>query len=143
MPKNYDIENFPMGEKSPLPLVIYTLDFFICMILLFLFYIYAKKSSEDEEKLKQYYLISVGLNQFLSDTESGELPETYEEEIHNYGRGGLAGLHKNHRKTDLSNESFIKMQNQNQRIKSGIDYTQMINKKMMKKISAWEKHRTL
>lgn len=130
-PKDYDIENFPMGENSPLPLVIYTLDFFICMILLVLFYMYAKKASDDEEKLKRYYLISVGLNQFLSESESGELPETYEEEIHNYGRGGLAGLHKNHKKNELGNDSFIKKQNQNQRIVSGIDYTQMINKKLM------------
>jgi hypothetical protein len=55
-----DIENFPFGENSPLSLVIYTLDFFICMILLVLFYLYAKKASEDEEKLKRYYLMSIG-----------------------------------------------------------------------------------
>jgi hypothetical protein len=57
---SFNIENFPFGENSPLSLVIYTLDFFICMILLGLFYMYAKKASEDEEKLKRYYLMSVG-----------------------------------------------------------------------------------
>ena len=56
----YNIEDFPFGENSLLSLVIYTLDFFICMILLVLFYMYAKKASEDEEKLKRYYLISIG-----------------------------------------------------------------------------------
>lgn len=62
-----DIENFPFGENSPLSLVIYTLDFFICMILLVLFYLYAKKASEDEEKLKRYYLMSIGRQLFLTD----------------------------------------------------------------------------
>ncbi len=57
---SFDIEDFPFGENSPLSLVIYTLDFFICMILLVLFYMYAKKASEDEEKIKRYYLMSIG-----------------------------------------------------------------------------------
>lgn len=56
----FNIEDFPFGENSPLSLVIYTLDFFICMILLVLFYMYAKKASDDEEKLKRYYLMSIG-----------------------------------------------------------------------------------
>ena len=105
-----DIENFPFGENSPLSLVIYTLDFFICMILLVLFYLYAKKASEDEEKLKRYYLMSIGRQQFLAD--DIEVEETQElDDLKNYGRGGLAGLHMNHRKHELSNESFIKMLN--------------------------------
>ncbi len=105
-----DIENFPFGETSPLSLVIYTLDFFICMILLVLFYLYAKKASEDEEKLKRYYLMSIGRKQFLAD--DIEVEETQElDDLKNYGRGGLAGLHMNHRKHELSNESFIKMLN--------------------------------
>lgn len=105
-----NIENFPFGENSPLSLVIYTLDFFICMILLVLFYMYAKKASDDEEKLKRYYLISIGRHQFL--TNDGEPDDTEEgDENKNYGRGGLAGLHLNHKKHELSNESFIKMQN--------------------------------
>jgi hypothetical protein len=58
--KPFNIEDFPFGENSLLSLVIYTLDFFICMILLVLFYMYAKKASEDEEKLKRYYLMSIG-----------------------------------------------------------------------------------
>jgi hypothetical protein len=62
-----DIEEFPLGENSILSLIIYTLDFFICMILLALFYMYAKKASDDEEKLKRYYLMSVGQKQFLQD----------------------------------------------------------------------------
>jgi hypothetical protein len=37
----------------------YFLDFVICLIVLRLFYIYAKKSSEDEEKLKEYYLMGL------------------------------------------------------------------------------------
>jgi hypothetical protein len=37
----------------------YFLDFVICLIILRLFYIYAKKSSEDEEKLKEYYLMGL------------------------------------------------------------------------------------
>lgn len=100
-----------MGENSPLSLIIYTLDFFICMILLVLFYMYANKASDDEEKLKRYYLISLGRNQFLMEATSGDLPDVEEEENYNYGRGGLAGLHKNHKKHELGNDSFIKMQN--------------------------------
>ena len=48
-----------LGEKSPITIAMYFLDFVICLIVLRLFYIYAKKSSEDEEKLKQYYLMGL------------------------------------------------------------------------------------
>jgi hypothetical protein len=41
-----------LGENSPITIAMYFLDFVICLIVLRLFYIYAKKSSEDEEKLK-------------------------------------------------------------------------------------------
>ena len=41
-----------LGEKSPITIAMYFLDFIISLIVLRLFYIYAKKSSEDEEKLK-------------------------------------------------------------------------------------------
>ena len=39
--ESFNIEKFPLGENSPLSLIIYTLDFFICMILLTMFYMYA------------------------------------------------------------------------------------------------------
>lgn len=67
--KQFDIENFPFGENSTLSMVIYSLDFFICMILLALFYMYANKASDDEEKLKRYYLMSIGRHQFLTNDE--------------------------------------------------------------------------
>jgi hypothetical protein len=54
-----DIPKEWLGEKSPITIAMYFLDFIICLIILRLFYIYAKKSSEDEEKLKQYYLMGL------------------------------------------------------------------------------------
>jgi heme/copper-type cytochrome/quinol oxidase subunit 2 len=47
-----DIENFPFGENSPLSLVIYTLDFFICMILLFYSIYMLKKHQKMKKNLK-------------------------------------------------------------------------------------------
>ena len=77
---NENIEEFPLGENSILSLIIYTLDFFICMILLVLFYMYAKKASDDEEKLKRYYLMSVGQKQFLQEVNHSDTDNEFASE---------------------------------------------------------------
>jgi hypothetical protein len=47
------------GEKSYMFIALYTLDFLICMTLLVLFHMYSRKSTQDEERLKKYYLMSL------------------------------------------------------------------------------------
>lgn len=47
------------GEKSYIFIALYCLDFFICMALLVLFHMYSRKSTEDEERLKKYFLMSL------------------------------------------------------------------------------------
>jgi len=45
-------------EKKFIFFGLYTIDFFICMVLLTLFKMYALKSMANEEKLKSYYLMT-------------------------------------------------------------------------------------
>lgn len=47
------------GDKGIIFIIIYTLDFMICMALLALFNLYAKKSNEDEDKLKTFFVMSM------------------------------------------------------------------------------------
>jgi hypothetical protein len=58
--KDFDINDFPLGENSWISLLLYSLDFVLVCIILGLLYMYAKKASQDEEKLKKYFLISIG-----------------------------------------------------------------------------------
>lgn len=50
------------GEKSYIFIALYTLDFCICVTILVLFYTYSVRSTEKEEKLKKYYLMSIRTN---------------------------------------------------------------------------------
>lgn len=52
-------EDILEGDKSFIFIALYALDFFICMGLLLLFYMYSRKSVEEEEKLKNYFLITI------------------------------------------------------------------------------------
>lgn len=54
-----DFEDILEGDKSYIFIALYTLDFLICLTLLTLFYLYSKKSSDDEARLKQLYFISM------------------------------------------------------------------------------------
>jgi hypothetical protein len=51
--------DFLLGENNPVLIVMYTFDFGISFIMLRLFNIYADKSSSDENKLKNMYLMSL------------------------------------------------------------------------------------
>jgi hypothetical protein len=98
-----------LGEQSPVTLVMYTLDFILSLIVLWLFKMYAKKSTHDEERLKRYYFLC--LNQqgacddlIVEETEM-ESPQFQRKQV---GCNGLAALAKNYRGGELDADSFIK-----------------------------------
>ena len=92
-------------------MVMYFLDFVICLIVLRLFFTYAKKSREDEEKLKQYYLMGLNQDGYEGEIEAVQEPDSAipKQQI---GRGnGLAALANKFRR-DLDAESFLAVQNE-------------------------------
>lgn len=85
--KPWNSEDILEGEKKFIFIGLYALDFLICMALLALFYMYSRKSTEDEERLKNYFLMS------LREAQSGLMSS-----------GGLAGMPG---RKELENDSFI------------------------------------
>ena len=117
--QEWNPDDIIFGEKSYIFIALYSLDFLICMALLFLFHIYSRKSTEDEERLRNCFLMSLrGENEF---------------NVNNSESVGLA--HK-----DLENDSFIHAQKVEQNKMSYRDYSQLINNKLLEKtLKKWER----
>ena len=91
-------------------ILMYSMDFVISFIMLRLFYIYANKSSADEERLKKYYLLSIQQNGYDG------VPDVVQDidgksQLKRTGNGLVALANKQNR-GDLEAESFLIVQNQ-------------------------------
>jgi hypothetical protein len=128
----WEPEDILEGEKSYIFIALYTLDFLICMALLALFYMYSRKSTEDEERLKNYFLMTIK-DQDINWSSDGH-PTTSSGAAGSKGLAGLAG------KRELDNESFLRALHSENNKMSNRDYTQIINKKLLAKtLQKWEK----